>query len=355
MKDNIQNIIELINEFQISEAFEKIEEIPLSSPDLGKLKKEYRSGAYKYDADYADRLLHVVKRLAKELPEYKPTPPSFTLPLDKIESYIAYLTTLRRENKSFRCSNSGTRDILGGSGDEGFENIDAGFEKIIGDRNNLKNINWLLKGLKASRSVCRVVRSNGEKGTGFVLEGGYLLTNWHVLPNVKAAENAKIEFNYEQDADGNAQKVATYFLDTTECKFSPLNTYDYAYVKIKDDNQNPLSQWGTLTVEDFLKPEPGQPTIIIQHPEGGIKQIAFEDNNILSVWKPYLFYETDTLKGSSGSPVLNSDWKVIALHHYGKNETEGGVVINEAGEKRSANRGVLMEDIMKELKKQSPS
>jgi V8-like Glu-specific endopeptidase len=28
-------------------------------------------------------------------------------------------------------------------------------------------------------------------------------------------------------------------------------------------------------------------------------------------------YLTDTLKGSSGSPVFNSNWEVVALHHRG--------------------------------------
>lgn len=50
--------------------------------------------------------------------------------------------------------------------------------------------------------------------------------------------------------------------------------------------------------------------------------------------------------------LVNNEWKVIALHHYGKNEEEGGVQINEAGDKRAANRGVLICNIMNELGKE---
>ena len=33
-------------------------------------------------------------------------------------------------------------------------------------------------------------------------------------------------------------------------------------------------------------------------------------------------YLTDTLKGSSGSPVFNSAWQVVALHHSGGESKE---------------------------------
>ena len=31
----------------------------------------------------------------------------------------------------------------------------------------------------------------------------------------------------------------------------------------------------------------------------------------------YVQYMTDTNDGSSGSPVFNSDWEVVAIHHSG--------------------------------------
>ena len=60
---------------------------------------------------------------------------------------------------------------------------------------------------------------------------------------------------------------------------------------------------------------------------------------------------TDTERGSSGSPVFNNDWKVIALHHAGKTEEDGGLVINPAtGEKRGANEGILIKNIVQHSK-----
>lgn len=226
-----------------------------------------------------------------------------------------------------------------------FSNTD-GLEKIIGEKSNLESIAWLLKGLNASKSVCRVVLSNGEKGTGFVVKGGYLFTNHHVIYNKNIASKTKIEFNYEVDAQGNPQKIASYFLDENEMQLN--QDYDYCYIKIKDIPENPLEQWGYLEIDTFSEPQIGEPAIIIQHPAGGMKQISFRDNDILAIWEHRLFYETDTLPGSSGSPVFNKEWKVVALHHAGKTEN-GGIQINAEGKKMPANEGILMKNIMSHL------
>jgi V8-like Glu-specific endopeptidase len=61
---------------------------------------------------------------------------------------------------------------------------------------------------------------------------------------------------------------------------------------------------------------------IIQHPAGGPKQIAMNDNEVKYVDETVVQYITDTLPGSSGSPVFNDDWQVIALHHSGGNIPE---------------------------------
>lgn len=50
---------------------------------------------------------------------------------------------------------------------------------------------------------------------------------------------------------------------------------------------------------------------------------------------------TDTLPGPSGSPVLNDDWQVIAIHRAG-----GNLLTNNRGDRMFANGGILIKDVV---------
>lgn len=222
---------------------------------------------------------------------------------------------------------------------------EARLEKIIGPHNNLLKINWLEKALRASKSVCRVVREDGELGTGFLTKEGYIFTNNHVLPSADHARTARVEFNYEVDASGSTKTRTAYQLDPSEFITSPHDQFDFARVRVIDNPAAPLSQWGWVEFDPSALPSIGESVTIIQHPKGQDKQIALNANEVVSVWNQYLFYTTDTEPGSSGSPVFNKDWKVVAIHHAGKTDAEGGLQINARGDRRGANRGILFEKI----------
>ncbi|MBV6443721.1 MAG: hypothetical protein EPGJADBJ_05507 [Saprospiraceae bacterium] len=222
---------------------------------------------------------------------------------------------------------------------------DARLEKIIGPQNNLLKIRWLEDALKASKAVCRVVCADGELGTGFLTQEGYVFTNNHVIKSVDSAKTARLEFNYEIGADGKTKSRTTYELDASNFKSSPPNEFDFARVKVVDRADAPLSQWGHVEFDAEAIPSVGESVTIIQHPKGQDKQIALNANEVLGQLNQHLFYTTDTEPGSSGSPVFNKDWKVVAIHHAGKTDAEGGLVINAKGDKRGANRGILFRDI----------
>ncbi len=58
-------------------------------------------------------------------------------------------------------------------------------EKIFG-ANHLKSIAWLRRGIEAAAAVCRVMTPDG-RGTGFLLSGGRVVTNHHVLPKTRTS------------------------------------------------------------------------------------------------------------------------------------------------------------------------
>ena len=54
---------------------------------------------------------------------------------------------------------------------------------------------------------------------------------------------------------------------------------------------------------------------IIQHPRGRHKEVVVQDNRVVRADNLVVHYSCDTEPGSSGSPVFNNQWKLVALHH----------------------------------------
>lgn len=218
-------------------------------------------------------------------------------------------------------------------------------EKIIGSKDNLLTINWLEKALLASKAVCRIVLANGTKGTGFLSKDGYLFTNQHVIKAAGDVKGARAEFNYEVGPDGNIRPLTSYELDATGFISSPPDQLDFARVKLIDNPSNSYKQWGGLDIAPDALPTVGDPVTIIQHPGGLDKKIALRANEVLQVSNQHVHYTTDTEGGSSGSPVFNNFWQVIAIHHAGK-------AVNVNGQQRDANEGILFRDIYAYIAKQ---
>jgi V8-like Glu-specific endopeptidase len=185
-------------------------------------------------------------------------------------------------------------------------------EKLMGERSTLISINYLEIGLVRARSVVRVRRADGSSGTGFVTAPNMLITNNHVLPDADAAHSSSIQFNYQQTFNG---------LDapTEEFKLAPQSFFltskvdDWSAVEIEGDA---AAKWGSLAMTG-TKIAVGNHVNIIQHPGGGPKQLSLFANVVVFVGEGRVQYLTDTLPGSSGSPVFDSNWNVVALHHSG--------------------------------------
>jgi V8-like Glu-specific endopeptidase len=153
-----------------------------------------------------------------------------------------------------------------------------------------------------------------------------------------------VEFNYEEDAQGRLLPLHSYSLNGNTAHTDA--TLDYCFVEVEEkEGQPPLAFWGRLAFETSVPPSRGDHVTIIQHPEGGPKQIAITANWVVNVFGSRLQYTTDTLPGSSGSPVFNDRWRVIALHHAG-----GNLVFNERGDRMFANEGILISDILRDSK-----
>lgn len=202
-------------------------------------------------------------------------------------------------------------------------------ERIVGG-NDLVSVNYLSRGLHAARAVGRVqLRSHSGSvlgyGTGFLVGPAVLMTNEHVLSSAAQAADAVVEFDYELDANYREKQPVVFELEPNRL-FSAMRDLDFAVVAVAErslDGSRALAEFGWLP----LSGEPGKSEIgeylsIIQHPGGERKQVCVRENKLLEYQDKTLWYLTDTVGGSSGSPVFNTFWQVVALHHSGVPKTD---------------------------------
>ena len=193
-------------------------------------------------------------------------------------------------------------------------------ERIIGS-SDLVDINYLELAIAVGRAVARIQIGN-EYGTGFLVGPGLLMTNHHVLEDENDAARATAEFDYQDNAGGELLPRQDFKLDVASF-FVTDKDLDFTIVGVtRSSNRNrPLSLYPWLKmIGDTGKAEKGDSLNIIQHPRGGLKQIAFRKNEIIDIpdgVKDFLYYTTDTEPGSSGSPCFNDQWELVALHHSG--------------------------------------
>lgn len=188
---------------------------------------------------------------------------------------------------------------------------EGSFEKIVGD-DDLLPVWFLSLGAARAASVARIVRADGERGTGFLVAGGLLITNHHVLPDASRATGAHAEFNVQHTIDGLDSEMRRYPLDPA-LGFAASADDDWAAVRLGGDD---LAQWGAIPLAPAAAGV-GSRVTIIQHPAGGPKHVALHDNKVVYVGERRVQYLTDTMPGSSGSPVFDHRWQWVALHHSG--------------------------------------
>lgn len=215
--------------------------------------------------------------------------------------------------------------------DVSVENVVDAFERYIGE-NELLPINYLLLGYLQSRSVGLIRYFDRKVGreavaTGFLVSECLLMTNHHVFPVNGVAEfqalakDPTVEFNYEFDIDGNRADPIQYALDPDRClyTFADLDMALVAVCPSDKSKQHSLKEQGYLVLNPKLgKVGVGDFASIVQHPSGKEKQIAIRKNEVISIDLPdAILYVSDTAQGSSGAPVFNDQWQVIALHSSG--------------------------------------
>ena len=208
-------------------------------------------------------------------------------------------------------------------------------EKIIGT-DDMVDIGFLTDGLAVARSVAliSVPRFEGGtpvmtgygpavyKGTAWLIAPGLAITNHHVVnarrDNEADAAVADLGLQARQASlrlDFDAPKAdGTLIAVTRLVAWSPRggDGLDYALLAVEPASGRPVPRLAADRVKVGATDRPS--VNIVQHPRAEHKRVAFRNNLVSGADETVVRYFTDTDGGSSGSPVCDEQWRVVALH-----------------------------------------
>ena len=196
----------------------------------------------------------------------------------------------------------------------------------------------------------RLEGGRGEAlGSGFLIGPDAVLTNYHVVNNYlqgNQAQNLQVRFDAgpRQDRIRQAGEGVTFGVDEIPLaapytdgdplnlqKAPAENELDFAILLLSEAAGNArvggVAGPGQVVVERGWMAMPegdpvveaGDPLIIYQYPGGRELMMAIDTEAVVETkWDDMrLRYRNNTEPGSSGSPVFDMEWKLMALHHAG--------------------------------------
>ena len=228
-------------------------------------------------------------------------------------------------------------------------------ERVFG-RDRYVSLDWYRRGLARCAGVARIGRERTRGvGTGFLLLGTklhptlgdepYLLTNSHVVspdPEVSIAmrpEDAVITFEGLPGAEHDTWTVKKLIFN------SPIEKLDATLLQL----DHPVTGVEPYKIAPALPDRQSRQRIyVVGHPLGGGVSFSLQDNLMLDWDQRVVHYRTPTEPGSSGSPVFDDQWRLIALHHAGGANMRK---LNGQSGTYDANEGINILAINEEIKR----
>lgn len=273
----------------------------------------------------------------------------------QIELVAAEFSSLAEGRPNMKTSDfdiAGDEVPMPGSGDNDI------FERII-DENDLLPVFFLKKGAEVQNAVGRVVLlepvsglpAGSGWGTGSLISHSLFMTNNHVIDGLDFARKVRMQFNFQLGAQGIEEPTVSY-LPEIQGTFHTNSALDYTVIRLKKSLPSPQAgvapiapgeKWGWIPLNPSPNYHKNQHFNIIQHPQGRRKEVALQDNEIAKIFANVVRYQSDTEPGSSGSPVFNNVWQIVALHHAGGDrDPQSGKWLN--------NEGIRIDRIVEDLR-----
>lgn len=223
-------------------------------------------------------------------------------------------------------------------------------ERTVKERAGIANfVAWADDLADLRRKICRIEDPQvpGKAlGTGFLVYRDLVLTNYHVvekhISGARDPANLSCRFDYAIESSGENAGTAEPLaagpgwlvaytpystVDTGDRGGLPgPNELDYALLKLAEpvgDVPGPDGDkrgWIKVSTLPPL-PEPTDIVFIVQHPKGEPLKVAVGAIIKRNANDSRVRYDTNTERGSSGSPCFDAKLHLIALHHGGDPDT----------------------------------
>jgi hypothetical protein len=207
------------------------------------------------------------------------------------------------------------------------ENLRARIEALYNHRSYLQKVNSLIEGAKAASAVCRIDFDMRGEGTGFLVAPDLILTNYHVM----------VPPWYRGDINARAQKCEVKFgviEGSSTGQHFKLHPTDWLCAESEPEDLDFILQRldRSVTIVDQIAPltlgqhpiQPDEFVNILQHPNGRSMEVSLRFNQVVRVNEKRIYYLADTEDGSSGSPVFDDQWRLVAIHHSGGELDQAG-------------------------------
>ncbi len=227
---------------------------------------------------------------------------------------------------------------------------ERGLQKVFGAERYVDH-RWLLTAFRRAVTVARVSRRGRPVGTGFVLPGEALsrewkdsqvfLTNNHVVSSTRPAtpRHEEIELGFDALDEGRAAYRAIEVLWE-----SPVAELDTTVLRldrhVEGIGPTPLAA-AVPAVAD-----PPRRMYVIGHPLGQNLAYSLYDNLLLASSPTRIHYRSPTEEGSSGSPVFDEHWDLVAIHHSGADDLRR---LDDPTQRYQANEGIPLRAIVDAL------
>lgn len=223
-------------------------------------------------------------------------------------------------------------------------------EKLVSGNTTFVDVaRWRTRLTRAELQVCRIDHHGQGVGTGFLVGPDLVLTNHHVLsglidqPHLRADWSCRFDLKLAPDGDlvqpGSTVALAADWLVAAQ-PHSPADLVspprdqeptagqlDFALLRLAHPVGDEAASGagmaeprGWVDLGSAPAELSGLSTVaILQHPNSMPLKLALSFDQVVALNPPAnrVRYTVPTHPGSSGSPVFDSDWNLVALHHSG--------------------------------------